>query len=49
MNMNCGKVRMMNENSSCCRLLQEDLDLHKERERERERERDTLSNWFILH
>ena len=49
MNMNCGKVRMMNENSSCCRLLQEDLDLHKERERERERERYTLSNWFILH
>ena len=39
MNMNCGKVRMMNENSSCCRLLQEGLDLHKERERERERER----------
>ena len=46
MNMNCGKVRMMNENSSCCRLLQEGLDLHKERERLKER--DTLSNWFIL-
>ena len=28
---------MVNENSSCCRSLQEDLGLHRERERERER------------
>ena len=39
MNMNYGKVRMVNCNSSCCRPLQGDL---------RERERDALSNWFIL-
>ena len=35
MNMNCGKVRMVNWNSSCCRPLQGDLNLHRERERER--------------
>ena len=33
--MNCGKVRMVNCNSSCCKPLQGDLNL---RERERERE-----------
>ena len=45
--MNYGKIRIVNGNSSCCRPLQGDLDLH--RERDRLRERDTLKNWFILH
>lgn len=37
MNINCGKVRIMNWNSSCCKPLQGDLYLHKEREIKRER------------
>ena len=31
MNMNSGRVRMLNGNSSCCRSLQGDLDLHIKR------------------
>ena len=31
MNINSGRVRMLNGNSSCCRPLQGDLDLHIKR------------------
>ena len=41
MNMNCGRVRTVNENNSICRSLQGDLDLYWERERLREKERCT--------
>ena len=46
MNMNCGRaIRMVNGNSSCCRPLQGNLDLHREIERPRERERER--DWAI--
>ena len=41
----CGKVRMVNGNSSCCRPLQGDLDLY----RERLLERDVLALISLVH
>ena len=43
----CGKVRMVNGNSNCCRPFQGDLDLH--RERERLLERDALALISLVH